>query len=124
MKKANNVDDYIFTFPKEIQEKLGQLRAAIKKAAPAAVESLSYGMPYYSQQGRLLYFAAFKNHIGFYPLTSAISEFKNDIAKYKHAKGSVQFPLDEKIPVGLVSRIVKFRVKENEEKAKLKSKKK
>ena len=124
MKKANNVDDYIFTFPKEIQEKLGQLRAAIKKAAPAAVESISYGMPYYSQQGRLLYFAAFKNHIGFYPLTSAISEFKNDIAKYKHAKGSVQFPLDEKIPVGLVSRIVKFRVKENEEKAKLKSKKK
>jgi uncharacterized protein YdhG (YjbR/CyaY superfamily) len=124
MKKVKTVEEYIATFPGGTQAKLKQLREIVKKAAPKAVESISYGMPYYSQQGRLVYFAAFKNHIGFYPLASAVVKFQKEISVYKHAKGSVQFPLEEKIPVGLVSRIVKFRVKENEERATLKGKKK
>ncbi len=124
MKKAKTVDEYIIMFPEEVREKLIHLRALIKKAAPDAVESISYGMPYYNLQGRLLYFAAFKNHIGFYPLTSAITEFEDEISKFKYAKGSVQFPLDKKLPAGLISRIVKYRVKENLERAKSKVKKK
>ncbi len=123
MNKAKDVDEYIAAFPDNSGEKLKQLRTLIKKAAPEAVESISYGMPYYSLHGRLMYFAAFKNHIGFYPLTSAIKEFEAEISKFKYAKGSVQFPLDKKLPAGLISRIVKFRVKENLERAKAKGKK-
>jgi len=124
MQKAQDVTEYIAMFPKETQKLLMQLRNTIRKTAPDADESISYGMPYYSQQGRLLYFAAFKSHIGFYPLTSAIVAFKKEIEKYKHAKGSVQFPLNEPLPIGLITRIVKFRVKENVTRANSKSKKK
>jgi uncharacterized protein YdhG (YjbR/CyaY superfamily) len=122
-KKAENIDEYIALFPEDTREKLKQMRALVIKGAPDAAESISYGMPYYNLQGRLLYFAAFKNHIGLYPMASAITKFQPEISKYKFAKGSVQFPLDKNIPAGLVLRIVKFRVKENIVKAKHKSKK-
>lgn len=123
MKQAKNVDEYIAMFPENTREKLKEMRALVIKGAPDAVESISYGMPYYSLHGRLLYFAAFKNHLGFYPMPSGIAKFQTEISKYKFAKGSVQFPLDKNIPTGLVLRIVKFRVKENIDKAKHKSKK-
>lgn len=122
MKKAKTVEEYIMMFPEETQAKLKQMRALVIKGAPEAVESISYGMPYYSLHGRLLYFAAFKNHIGLYPMASAIAEFEDEVSQYKYAKGSVQFPLDKKLPVRLISRIINFRVKENTLKAKQKGK--
>jgi uncharacterized protein YdhG (YjbR/CyaY superfamily) len=111
--KANTVDEYLALFPPSTQERLTQLRAAIRKAAPRALESISYGMPAYKQGGVLVYFAGYARHIGFYPLPSAIRAFQKDIARYKSAKGSVQFPLDEPLPLTLVAKMVKFRVKEN-----------
>lgn len=113
MNKPKNIEDYISSFPPKTQLLLKKVRTAVKKAAPQAEESISYGMPYYKLKGRLLYFAAYKNHIGFYPMVSGISAFKKEISKYKNAKGSVQFPLDKKIPLALITKIVKFRVKEN-----------
>lgn len=113
MKKVKNVDEYIAGFPTETQAHLIKLRAVIRKAAPKAQEIISYSMPAYMLEGRLLYFAAFAKHIGFYPLASGIREFQEQIAKYKFAKGSVQFPLDKPLPVTLITKIVKFRVKEN-----------
>jgi uncharacterized protein YdhG (YjbR/CyaY superfamily) len=124
MNTPNTVDDYISGFPGDIQRKLKQLRAAVKKAAPAAEEVISYGMPYYRLNGRLLYFAAHKNHIGFYPLTTAIEKFKSSLADYKWAKGTIQFPLEKPLPLELISKMVKFRVNENLENAKMKIKRK
>jgi uncharacterized protein YdhG (YjbR/CyaY superfamily) len=107
------IDEYIAGFPPDVQEKLRKLRATIREAAPDAEETISYQMPTFALHGNLVHFAAFKNHIGFYPTPSGIEAFKNELAVYKGAKGSVQFPLDKPIPYDLVSRIVAFRVKEN-----------
>jgi uncharacterized protein YdhG (YjbR/CyaY superfamily) len=117
---VKNVDEYILQFSEKVQASLAKLRNAIKKAAPNAEEVLSYHMPAYKQNGMLLYFAAHKNHIGFYPFISAIKAFKKELSVYEGAKGTVRFPLDKSIPSALVSKIVKFRIKENVEKANLK----
>jgi len=122
--KANNVDSYIAGFPEATQYLLDELRATIKKAAPDAEEVISYSMPAFKYHGMLVFFAGYKNHIGFYPGAGGIEAFKKEISVYKNAKGSVQFPLDKKLPLQLVTRIVKFRVKQNLEKAALKIKKK
>lgn len=108
-----NTDDYIDRFPKEVQQLLKKMRMTIKKAAPEAKETISYGMPAFTLEGMLVWFAAHKGHIGFYPKASGISAFKKELAGYKQAKGSVQFPLDKPLPVALVTRIVRFRVKES-----------
>ena len=114
--KAKDVDEYLSGFPKEIQKKLEELRFAIRKAAPDAKEIISYQMPAYSLNGILVYFAAYKNHIGFYPTASGIKNFKEDFSKYESSKGAVRFPIDQPLPLKLISRIVRFRVKENLEK--------
>jgi uncharacterized protein YdhG (YjbR/CyaY superfamily) len=111
-------------FPKEIQILLRQLHTLIRKVAPQAKEAISYGIPTYKLHGNLVHFAAYENHIGFYPGASGIAAFKKEIARYKSSKGTVQFPIDEPIPTRLVHDIVKFRVEENEEKAAWKKKKK
>ena len=119
-KKVNfgSIDEYIATFPVETQKILKKIRATIKTAAPEAEEKISYQMPTFDLKGNLVHFAAFKNHIGFYPTPSGIEKFKKELAVYEGAKGSVQFPLDKPIPYDLISKIVKFRVKENLAKAK------
>ncbi len=112
-------DDYIAGFPKDIQEILETIRTTIQEATPNAIEKISYGMPTFELSGKnLVHFAAFKNHIGFYPVPSGIEKFKKELSRYKGAKGSVQFPLDEPMPLELISKIVKFRVKENLARAK------
>lgn len=108
-----NIDSYIRTFPKDVQVLLQQLRETIQKAAPEAEETISYQMPTFTLNGNLVHFAAYKKHIGFYPAPSGLTEFQNEISKYKHSKGAVQFPLDQPLPLGLIERIVKFRVREN-----------
>jgi uncharacterized protein YdhG (YjbR/CyaY superfamily) len=125
-KKAGftSIDEYIATFPKDIQAILEKLRLTIKKAAPNAKETINYQMPTFTLEGNLVHFAAFKNHIGFYPTPSGIEKFKKELSVYEGAKGSVQFPLDKPIPYALVGKIVKFRVKENLERAEAKGKKK
>ena len=117
-----SVDAYISTFPSDIQNKLQTLRACIRKAAPRAEEIISYRMPAYRYHGVLVYFAGYKNHIGFYPTGSGVQEFKKELSVYKGAKGSVQFPIDQPIPTTLIARIVKFRLRENESKLAIKSK--
>ena len=116
----NSIDEYIGTFPQEIQILLEQVRTTIKQAAPEAEEAIKYAMPTFVLNGNLVHFAAFKNHIGFYPVPSGIEAFKKELSVYKGAKGSVQFPLDEPMPLKLISEIVKFRVYENLVKAKAK----
>jgi len=113
-----SIDEYIATFPEETQKILKEIRATIKAAAPDAEAKISYQMPTFTLKGNLVHFAAFKKHIGFYPVPTGIEKFKKELAAYESGKGSVQFPLDEPIPYDLISRIVKFRVKENLAKAK------
>ena len=122
--KPQNFDEYIVAFPKETQKILEQIRRTIKKAAPDAEEVISYGMPMFKQNGRLLYFAAHRNHIGFYPMISGIEAFKSMLSEYKWSKGTIQFPFDRPLPLELITEIVKFRVKENIERSKSKTKKK
>lgn len=125
MKKSfTSIDEYIAEFPKEIQKILEGIRAAIKAAAPEAEEKISYQMPTFFLHGNLIHFAAFKNHIGIYPTPSGTEAFKKEIAGYKTAKGSIQLPLDEPMPLELITRIVKFRVAENLKKANVKGKSK
>ncbi len=113
------IDTYIANYPKETQKLLKQLYATIKKAAPGAEEKISYGIPTFRLAGRnLVHFGGFKNHISFFPTSSGISEFKKELSGYKGAKGTVQFPLDKPLPLALITKIVKFRVKENLELAK------
>ena len=108
------VDNYIESFPESVQILLRQIRTTIKESAPDAVESIAYHMPAYKTNGKpLVYFAAFKNHIGFYATPTGHSEFAKELSKYKQGKGSVQFPFDKPVPFDLIGRIVKFRVKEN-----------
>ena len=118
MAKPKTIDEFIAGFPKDVQKILQELRAAIKKAAPATEETINYGVPTFILNGNLVHFAGFKHHIGFYPTPSGIEAFKKELSVYKGAKGSVQFPLDKPLPLGLITKIVKFRVKENNEKAK------
>jgi len=118
-----NIDEYIAGFPPDVQEILQKIRATIKKAAPTAEETIKYQMPTFTLHGNLVYFAAFKTHIGFYPIPTGIEKFKKELAPYKQGKGSVQFPLDQPIPYGLISKIVKFRVQENMAKTASKGKK-
>lgn len=122
MIKPKSTDEYIAGFPAEVQELLQLVRQEIKNVAPRAEEVISYGMPAFKLNGILVWFAAYKNHIGFYPHASGIEAFKRELAGYKSAKGSVQFPLNQPIPFGLIAEIVKFRVIENQEKTKLKKK--
>ena len=119
-----STDEYIATFPEETQKILKKIQATIKAAAPDAEEKISYQMPTFTLHGNLVHFAAFKNHIGFYPVPTGIEEFKNELSVYEGGKGSVKFPLDQPIPYDLIGKIVKFRVKENLEKAAGKGKKK
>jgi uncharacterized protein YdhG (YjbR/CyaY superfamily) len=112
-KSFKTMDAYIVSFPKDVQAILRKMRATVKKAAPAAEEAMSYGIPTFKLNGNLVHFAAFERHIGFYPTPSAITKFKKGLSRYKQAKGSVQFPLDQPIPYGLIKKIVAFRVKEN-----------
>ena len=119
-----NTDDYIAMFPASIQATLQKLRSTIKKAAPAAEEMISYKMPAFKLNGMLVWFAAYKEHIGFYPTASPIKVFKKELSGYKTSKGAIQFPIDKPIPLALVKDIVKFRVIENLERSKAKEKKK
>jgi uncharacterized protein YdhG (YjbR/CyaY superfamily) len=113
MNKPTDIDSYIADFPAETQDLLTQIRETIQKAAPAAKEAISYGMPTFTLNGNLVHFAAFKNHIGFYPVPAGIEAFKEQLSVYKGAKGSVQFPLSKPMPLDLIADIVKFRVNGN-----------
>lgn len=114
----NTIDEYIGTFPEDVQRILEKMRQTIRDAAPEAVEAISYQMPAFKLNGNLVHFAAFKNHVGFYPTPSGIEAFKKELSHYPGAKGSVQFPLDKPIPYDLVKKITLFRVKETLEKIK------
>jgi len=112
-KQFRTIDEYIETFPKDVQPILEKVRQTIRKAAPKAVEAISYQMPTFKLNGKgLVYFAGYKSHIGFYPIPSGVEAFKKELSKYKQGKGSVQFPLAEPVPYDLVKRIVQFRVRE------------
>ena len=115
---AKTVDEYIAAFDAAKQTRLQQMRTAIKKAAPKAEEGISYMMPAYKLNGMLVYFAGYKNHIGFYATPTGHEAFKKELSIYKQGKGSVQFPHDKPLPLGLVGKIVKFRVKQNVERLK------
>ncbi len=111
--QVTTIDEYIASFPVNVQHTLIELRRTIKAAAPDAEESISYGMPAFRLNGVLVYFAAHKHHIGFYPTASGMRAFKDKLSLYKQSKGTVQFPIDEPIPLETVKEIVRFRVKEN-----------
>ena len=111
--KYKTIDEYVNAAAKEVQPVLQELRRVIHEAAPAAQELISYNMPAFRQNGILVYFAAFKNHIGFFPTSSGVATFTKELAAYDTSKGTVRFPLDEAIPYALVTKIVKFRVQEN-----------
>ena len=113
-KTYSNIDEYIEQFPDEIKEKLQQIRKLIAETAPQATEKISYQMPTFYYKGNLVHFAAYKNHIGFYPTPTGIEEFEAELSKYKGGKGSVQFPLDKPLPLDLIKRIVEYRVSEND----------
>jgi uncharacterized protein YdhG (YjbR/CyaY superfamily) len=117
MKQYESIDDYSRDFPKEIRKKLTEMRKAIQKQAPQATEKISYQIPTFYLNGNLVHFAGYEKHIGFYPTSSGISAFKGELSEYKHAKGSVQFPLEDSLPIALIREIVKFRVKENTSKS-------
>jgi len=118
-----NIDEYIAGFPRDVQEILEQMRLTIREAAPDAEETISYRMPTFTLKGNLVHFAAHKKHIGLYPTPSGIEKFEDELSAYRSSKGAVQFPLDRPIPFDLISEIVKFRVKENLERAEAKGKK-
>ena len=122
MNKPTDIDAYISDFPESTQKLLQEVRSIVKQAAPQAAEVISYGMPAFRQDGMLVYFAAFKNHIGFYPIPSGIAAFKEDLSAFECTKGSVHFPLDKPLPAELITRIVTFRLSENRQKALLKKK--
>jgi uncharacterized protein YdhG (YjbR/CyaY superfamily) len=122
--KPQTIDEYISIFPDDVKAKLETLRATIRKAAPKAEEAISYMIPTFKLNGNLVHFAGYKNHIGFYPGAAGIASFEKELKGYETSKGTVQFPLDKPLPLKLVTTIVKFRVGQNLEKVKGKSKKK
>ena len=111
-RSSKSVDEYIAWFPSDVQKILKQIRRTITQAAPGAEEAIKYGIPTFVLHENLVHFAAFKNHIGFYPTPSGIDAFRKKLSRYKGAKGSVQFPIDEPMPLALIEKITKFRVKE------------
>lgn len=117
-----DIDEYIAAFPEEARELLEKVRRTIREATPDAEEAIKYQIPTFTLHGNLVHFAAFKNHIGFYPAPSGIEAFKEELSAYKGAKGSVQFPLDQPIPFDLIRKIVRFRAEENMTKAEAKKK--
>ena len=121
--RFNSIDEYVATFPEEIQAVLQTIRETVRAAAPDAQEKISYQMPTFFLKGNLVHFAAFKHHIGFYPTPSGVDAFKEEIARYQSAKGSIRFPLDEPMPLDLITRIVKMRMADNLKKAASKSRK-
>lgn len=121
--KTTTIDEFIAGYPGDIQALLEQIRITIKTAAPAAIEKISYGIPTFVLNGNLVHFSGYKNHIGFYPGASAIIHFEKELSKYNCSKGTVQFPLEKKLPLSLITKMVKFRVKENRMKAELKKNK-
>mgnify|MGYP000896328568 FL=1 len=122
--KFKTVDDYIAVFPKQTKQLLRELRDTIKELAPKAEEVISYNMPAFKFHGLLIWYAGYKNHIGLYPKTNAIKVFEKELAGYKTSKGAIQFPIEKGIPIALVKKIVKFRIKENMELEKMKQMKK
>lgn len=116
-----SIDEYLVDFSGEKRRKLEELRATIKAAAPGAEERISYQMPAFALEGNLVWFAAFKNHIGFFPTSGGIEKFRRELSKYAGGKGSVRFPLGQPLPLGLIRRIVKFRVAENVKNARKRS---
>jgi uncharacterized protein YdhG (YjbR/CyaY superfamily) len=116
MKKFQTVDQYLSALPQPARDAAATLRQAIRQAAPQAEEAISYKMPAFKWNGILVWYAAFKNHIGLYPRPSAIAAFKVELAPYKTSKGAIQFPIDQPIPTSLIRKIVKFRLKENSSK--------
>ena len=119
-----NIDEYIADFPHDVQETLEKIRETIRKAAPDTEETISYQIPTFTLKGNLVHFAAFKKHIGFYPTSTGIEKFKNELSAYEMARGTVRFPLGQPVPFGLIVKIVKFRVRENLDRAEAKRKKK
>jgi uncharacterized protein YdhG (YjbR/CyaY superfamily) len=119
-----NIDEYIADFPHDVQEILKKIRLTVRNVAPDAAETIKYQLPTFTLQGNLVHFGAFKQHIGFYPTPTGTEKFKKELSVYAGAKGSIRFPLDQPIPFGLISKIVKFRVKENLARAKAKGRKK
>ncbi len=117
------IDEFVADFSPEVQEILQRIRAIVREAAPDAAETINYGIPTFQLNGNLVHFSAFKKHIGFYPTPSGIEQFKEELAAYSGAKGSVQFPLDQPIPYELIRKIVDFRVQQNLAKAKKKKSK-
>jgi uncharacterized protein YdhG (YjbR/CyaY superfamily) len=111
--KPTTIDEYIQDFPENIQNLLQQVRKTISSAAPGAEEAISYAIPTFKLNGNLVHFAAFKNHIGFYPAPTGLKEFQKDLSPYAQGKGSAQFPLDQPLPLELITKIVKYRVQEN-----------
>lgn len=112
-RQFKTMDEYISTFPANVQGILNELRQTIKEVAPEAQETINYQIPTFALNGNLVHFAAFQNHIGFYPTPSGMEAFKKELSAYKTAKGSVQFPIDQPLPLALIRRIVEYRVKEN-----------
>lgn len=112
-RQFKSIDEYTDTFPERVQRILNELRQTIKDAAPEAEETINYGIPTFTLNGNLVHFAAFENHIGFYPTPSGMEAFQKELSSYKGAKGSVQFPIDQALPLPLIRRIVEFRVREN-----------
>ena len=117
-KSAQNIDEYIAGFPNKVQRILQKIRITIRKSAPSAGEAIKYQIPTFTMNGNLVHFGGFKSHIGFFPTASGVAAFEKELQRYKHANGSIQFPLDEPMPIDLITRIVKFRVTQNAEKKK------
>ena len=118
MSTVKSVDEYIAEAPKEVQEKLQELRATIKIAAPDAQERISYGMPYYDYKGRLVYFRPWKKHIGLYIPTPIVEEHKSELEGYETTDATIRFPLDEELPIELIKKLIQARVRENDKKKK------
>lgn len=118
--KANTIEEYIDAHPANIKKLLKQMRSTIRKAAPDAEEAIKYGIPTLIQNGNLVHFAGYQNHIGFYPAPMGIEAFKSETAQYEAGKGTLQFPVDKPLPLDLVTRIVRYRVTQNNEKTKFK----
>lgn len=119
MKQYQTIDDYIADFPEDVQVLLEKIRSAIRKAAPNAQEAIKYGMPTYVLNGNLIHFAGYKNHIGLYPGPRPIEEFKDELEGYVTSKGTVRFPLDKRLPLGLIGKIIKHNVQRNLAKKKI-----
>lgn len=112
-RQFKTIDEYLNTFPEDVRTILNELRQTIREAAPEAEETINYQIPTFTLHGNLVHFAAFQNHVGFYPTPSGMEAFKKELAPYKGAKGSVQFPIDQPLPLPLIRKIVEYRVKEN-----------